>query len=137
VIRKISLYTERNLKDTGSRCPFFCVFQNSFHTALRTIQELFRESYGIWNDLRDPVEEVVLHYDSLDGAFIKTLPLHETQEILSDDPENGLTIGLRLRITNDFVMELLSRSRSLEVLKPLHLRERVRKIYETALERNK
>ena len=101
------------------------------------IQELFRESYGIWNDLRDPVEEVVLHYDSLDGAFIKTLPLHETQEILSDDPESGLTIGLRLRITNDFVMELLSRSRSLEVLKPLHLRERVRKIYETALERNK
>nr|WP_239416251.1 WYL domain-containing protein [Bacteroides sp. An322] len=37
---------------------------------------------------------------------------------------------------NDFVMELLSRSRSLEVISPLHLRERVRSIYEEALKRN-
>ena len=33
-------------------------------------------------------------------------------------------------------MELLSRSRSLEVIRPLHLRERVRHIYEAALRRN-
>ena len=44
--------------------------------------------------------------------------------------------NLRLRITNDFVMELLSRSRSLTVIRPLHLRERVRKVYEEALKRN-
>ena len=101
------------------------------------IPALFRESYGIWNDLRDPVEDILLHYDALDGAFVKTLPLHETQEVLEDSPENGLTIRLRLRITNDFVMELLSRSRSLEVVSPQHLRERVRGIYESALKRNK
>ncbi|MBE6232610.1 MAG: WYL domain-containing protein [Bacteroidales bacterium] len=101
------------------------------------VPALFRESYGIWNDMNDPVEEVILHYDALDGAFVKTLPLHETQEVLEDSPENGLTIRLRLRITNDFVMELLSRSRSLEVVSPQHLRERVRGIYESALKRNK
>lgn len=100
------------------------------------IPALFNESYGVWNDLRDPVEEVILHYDALDGAFVKTLPLHDSQEILRDDPEEGLTIRLRLRVTNDFVMELLSRSRSLEVIAPDHLRKRVRGIYEKALKRN-
>ena len=85
----------------------------------------------------DPVEEVILHYDSLDGAFVKTFPLHETQQILSDDPRTGLTVRLDLKITNDFVMELLSRSRSLEVLAPMHLRERVKKVFDAASERNK
>ena len=85
----------------------------------------------------DPVEEIILHYDALDGAFLKTLPLHGSQEILTDDPEDGLKIRLHLRITNDFVMELLSRSRSLEVIAPEHLRRRIREIYEAALDRNK
>lgn len=38
------------------------------------IPSLFRESYGIWNNPEDPVEEIVLKYDSVDGAFVKTLP---------------------------------------------------------------
>ncbi len=100
------------------------------------IPALFRESYGIWNDPEDPVEEVVLKYDALDGAFVKTMPLHATQELLDDTPD-GITVRLRLRITNDFVMALLSRSRSVEVVQPLSLRERVYKVYREALERNK
>lgn len=44
--------------------------------------------------------------------------------------------GRNVMFSNDFVMELLSRSRSLEVISPLHLRERVRSIYEEALKRN-
>lgn len=39
-------------------------------------------------------------------------------------PLTGLTVRIDLKITNDFVMELLSRCRSLEVLAPMHLRER-------------
>lgn len=76
-----------------------------------------------------------MKYDALDGAFIKTQPLHASQEILEDDG-HGMTIRVRLRITNDFVMELLSRSRSLEVLRPLTLRNRIREILISALERN-
>ena len=44
---------------------------------------------------------------------------------------------LRLRITNDFVMALLTRSRSVEVVKPTSLRKQVYKVYQEALERNK
>ncbi|MBQ3174261.1 MAG: WYL domain-containing protein [Alistipes sp.] len=100
------------------------------------ILALFDESFGIWADERIPVEDVVLRYDSLDGSFLKSLPLHHSQQIIAED-NHSITIGLRLRITNDFVMALLMRSRSLEVLSPLSLRQRMEHIYREALERNK
>ena len=40
-------------------------------------------------------------------------------------------------ITNDFVMAVLSRSRSVEVIKPLHLRQRIHEILKQALDRNR
>ena len=100
------------------------------------IPALFRESFGIWNNPSDPVEEIVLKYDELDGSFVKTLPLHSSQEILSDT-KDGLVVRLRLRITNDFVMALLAKSRSVEVVSPEHLRRRLHDVYVAALERNR
>ena len=100
------------------------------------IPALFRDSYGIWNNPEDPVEDIILKYDSVDGAFVKTLPLHHSQQILSED-ETGITVKLRLRITNDFVMELLSRSRSVEVVAPHTLRTRLYDTLRQAAERNK
>ena len=81
------------------------------------------------------MEDIELRYDALDGKFLKSVPLHHSQRVLADTEEE-FRIALRLRITNDFVMELLSRSRSLEVIRPQHLRERVRQVYEEALKRN-
>lgn len=99
------------------------------------VADLFRDCYGLWNDPAMPVEDIELRYDALDGQFVKSAPIHHSQRILADTPDE-LRISLRLRITNDFVMELLSRSRSLEVIKPQHLRERIRRVYEEALKRN-
>lgn len=99
------------------------------------VEAMFRDCYGIWNDENLPVEDIELRYDARDGAFVKSVPIHHSQIVLAETPEE-VRISLRLRITNDFVMELLSRSRSLEVIAPAHLRERVRKVYEEALKRN-
>lgn len=97
--------------------------------------DLFKHSYGIWDDPSMPVEEIELSYSPLDGKFIKTTPLHSSQKILVDN-DTEFRICLRLRITNDFVMALLSRSASLTVIKPLSLRARIREIYKEAIERN-
>ncbi|MDE6444321.1 MAG: WYL domain-containing protein [Muribaculaceae bacterium] len=99
------------------------------------LERLFEDSFGIWADPAMPVEEITLHYDALDGSFIKAKPLHPSQKILTDDDE-GVTVKLNLKITNDFVMALLSRARSLEVISPLHLRERIRQTLSDALRRN-
>lgn len=97
--------------------------------------DLFKHSYGIWDDPSMPVEEIELSYSPLDGKFIKTTPLHSSQKILVDNGTE-FRISLQLRITNDFVMALLSRSASLTVIKPLSLRARIREIYKEAIERN-
>lgn len=99
------------------------------------VDELFKDSYGIWQQSDIPVEDIELSYDALDGKFLKSLPLHHSQRVLCDTDEE-FRIALRLRITNDFVMELLSRSRSLTVIRPQHLRERIIEVYENALKRN-
>lgn len=99
-------------------------------------EEMFKDSFGIWYDPNIPVEEVELRYDALDGKFLKTVPLHQSQTILADNDEE-FRIKVKLRITNDFVMELLSRSRSLEVISPEHLRRRVYEVMRVGAERNK
>lgn len=97
--------------------------------------DLFKHSYGIWDDPSMPIEDIELSYSPLDGKFIKTTPLHSSQKILADN-DIEFRISLRLRITNDFVMALLARSASLTVVKPLSLRARIREIYKEAIERN-
>ncbi len=97
---------------------------------------LFKDSYGIWDDPAIPVEEIELSYSPLDGNFLKAMPLHHSQEILADN-EFEFRIKVSLRITNDFVMALLSRSNSVTVIKPVSLRQRIKGIYQKAIERNK
>ena len=99
------------------------------------VKDLFKYSYGIWNQDDIPIEEIEISYSPLDGKFIKRLPLHHSQIVLADN-EKEFRIQVTLRITNDFVMALLSRSSSLTIIRPLHLRERIRNIYKKALQRN-
>ena len=99
------------------------------------VSELFKDCYGIWNEEKIPVEYIELKFDALDGRFLKSLPLHHSQQILVDN-EQEFRISLRLRITNDFVMALLSRSRSITVIQPESLRNRLLDIYREALTRN-
>ena len=96
---------------------------------------LFRDCYGIWSQPDMPVEYIELEYSALDGAFLKTLPIHHSQRVIYED-ENTVRISLELKITNDLVMELLSRSNSLRVIKPESLKTRVRNIYAEALKRH-
>lgn len=96
---------------------------------------MFKHSYGVWDDEKFPVEEVELSYSPLDGYFLKATPLHSSQKVLVDNEEE-FRICLNIRITNDFVMALLARSNSLTVIKPKSLRVRINDIYQQALERN-
>lgn len=96
---------------------------------------LFRDCFGIWDDPKMPVEDIRLRFSPLDGSFIKTLPIHTSQKI--EETEEYVEVTLRLKITNDFVMALLSRSSSVEILAPQSLKDRMNAIWAAALERNK
>jgi predicted DNA-binding transcriptional regulator YafY len=99
------------------------------------LPEKFRDSFGIYSSDEYPVEDVVLSFDAEDGNYLKSLPLHASQEIIKDDG-NEFVIRLHLKITLDFIMEILSRSWSLKVIQPASLRRQVCDIYNQALKRN-
>ena len=99
-------------------------------------ENLFRDCFGIWDDPKMSVEDIRLRFSPLDGSFIKTLPIHSSQKIVAETNEY-VEVTLRLKITNDFVMALLSRSSSIEILAPQSLKDRISAIWAAALERNK
>lgn len=134
----VALDEKNRLKCYGiDRIVNLCQTENHFkRNDCIDASALFKDSYGIWDDPAIPVEEIELSYSPLDGKFLKAMPLHHSQEVLVDN-EHEFRIRVRLRITNDFVMALLSRSNSLEVIKPLSLRDRIVDVYKRALERNK
>ena len=104
-----------------------------FNALHESLEQKFKDSYGIYADENDPVEEVVLKFDKTDIAYLRSNPLHHTQKYSKIDG----TISVQLRITEDFKMALLSRMWSLEVIKPLSLRSEVKNWLLAAIERHK
>lgn len=91
----------------------------------------FENSFGIISTLDETPEDIVLSFDADQGKYIKTLPLHHSQEILVDD-DAEFRIKLKLVPTYDFEREILSHGSSVRIISPLsfknHLKSEVEKM---------
>ena len=102
------------------------------HPVPKGVKHYFDDSFGAWVDnKRTQAEEVVLAFRKLptDTVFIpnpakylEAIPLHSSQEILKEE-EEAIVLRLRIKITPDFIKELLSYGKQVEVLTPAHLQE--------------
>lgn len=70
------------------------------------VSDHFKHCYGIMSPDSDAPEEVILSFTPFQGKYIKSLPLHDSQQILKDD-SGELQIKLMLFITLDFMMKIL------------------------------
>jgi len=95
------------------------------------IEEVYKYCFGIISPNDEVPQEIVLSFDPVQGRYIKSLPLHETQEILVDN-EDEIQIRLKLCITYDFIMELLSYGDNVKVLKPARLVKDIKTAHEKA-----
>ena len=94
--------------------------------------DYFKNCFGvITSDEIDP-EEIVLSFEPLQGKYIKSYPLHESQKILKDNDEE-LLIHLQLFLTHDFLMELLSYGENVKVIRPVSLIDDLKSSYQAAL----
>jgi predicted DNA-binding transcriptional regulator YafY len=100
------------------------------------IESHFKNSFGIISPNDLPLEEVILSFTPFQGKYIKTLPLHHTQEILIDN-QKELRIKLQLYVTYDFKMELLSMGDEVKVLQPESLVREMKDTLQKALKRYK
>ncbi|MFQ3578707.1 MAG: WYL domain-containing protein [Bacteroidales bacterium] len=96
------------------------------------VNEHFKYCFGIISPNEHSPQEVILSFDPIQGKYIKTLALHESQVILKDNEEE-LLLKLTLYITHDFVMEILSFGDNVKVIQPVSLIAEIKKAYENAL----
>lgn len=98
--------------------------------------DLYKDYFGIVNTSKGKAEEVILSFDNFNGKYIKSFPLHESQQIILDN-DKETRIKLFLHITSDFEMELLSQGSRVKIITPNKLKKRLREIYKTALDNHK
>ena len=100
------------------------------------VNEHYKYCFGIISPNDNPLEEVILSFTEEQGKYIKTLPLHHTQEILIDTKKE-FRIKLQLYITHDFKMELLSYGDQLKVIAPKSLAEDIKRVLRDAIKKYK
>jgi predicted DNA-binding transcriptional regulator YafY len=97
-----------------------------------SMESYFQNCFGIITpDDRQP-EEVILSFLQPQGKYIKTMPLHESQQILVDS-EKEVRVWLKLFTTYDFLLEILSHGDNVKVISPEKLVPQITDIYKNAL----
>ena len=102
------------------------------HKTEFNVSEYFKDCFGIIAPNDKLPEEVILSFNYDQGKYIKSLPLHHSQQILIDN-NNELRIKLNLVITFDFVMEILSFGANVKVFQPKTLIDEIKNEIQNAL----
>ena len=96
-----------------------------------SIEQSYRYCFGIISPNDEEAQDIILSFDPFQGKYIKTLPLHDTQQVLVDNDEE-MKIKLKLCLTHDLVMELLSFGDNMKVIEPKSLADQIKQAHEKA-----
>lgn len=94
----------------------------------------YKYSYGIIVPISEEPEKIILSVTKKQAAYLESLPLHESQYVL-EIKQDEVLIGLELFLTEDFISEILSMSRSVTIIEPKKLKEKVKTILRETLEK--
>jgi predicted DNA-binding transcriptional regulator YafY len=96
-----------------------------------SIEQNYRYCFGIISPNGADPQDIILSFDPFQGKYIKTLPLHETQEVLLDNDQET-RIKLKLCLTHDLFMELLSFGDNMKVIEPKKLSDEIKEAHKKA-----
>ncbi|MCB9256905.1 MAG: WYL domain-containing protein [Chitinophagales bacterium] len=102
-----------------------------FHAKF-SAENYFKHAYGITTFEEEP-SEIILECSPIQAAYFKTQALHDTQKIL-EEKENFVRLSLRVGLTTEFLMDLLSFGSAVRVIEPLALKLEIKKRLEEALQ---
>lgn len=97
-----------------------------------SVEQSYRYCFGIVSPNGSTPQDIILSFVPFQGKYIKTLPLHETQQIIVDN-EVETRIKLKLCLTHDFLMELLSFGENMKVIEPKKLVDLIQKSHRKAM----
>jgi len=93
---------------------------------------IFKDCFGIINDEDMEAEEILLSFTRFQGQYIKSYPLHESQETLLEN-DNEIRIRLFVKPIWDLQMELLSYGEAVKIISPEDLKEAMIETYHNSL----
>lgn len=113
-----------SLKTFGlDRIRSVCVTGNNFSALHHPDPFLhYRDCFGIFRPAEGTAEEVVFVTTREQAMYLKSFPLHESQQVL-DENDTECRFSLRVFITYDFIMELMAMGESVKVISPVSLRK--------------
>lgn len=91
----------------------------------------FKHSIGITRAGEEPTE-ILLRFKASEAPYLKSLPIHQSQQIMSENKDEIL-VRLFVLETYELYSLLLSYGDRVEILSPMKLRERFKTILEGAL----
>lgn len=97
------------------------------------IDEHFKYSFGIISPNADKPEDIILSFTPFQGKYIQSMPLHHTQDPIIDNNEE-YRIKLKLYITHDFIMEILSMGNNVKVIQPQSLIDEIKEVSKATFE---
>jgi predicted DNA-binding transcriptional regulator YafY len=91
----------------------------------------FKHSMGITiNDA--PPQEIVLSFEPIQGRYIKSLPLHHSQKILTDT-DTETVVSIFIKPTYEFYAKILSYGSQVKVVSPAEIAAQFQHIFADAL----
>lgn len=78
----------------------------------------------------DPIEHVVLKAYLHAPDYLRTLPLHDSQQEISSN-DDSTTFSYDVKITYDFIQQIMQQGDQVEVLEPKSLRDHMRNLAKT------
>ena len=109
----------------------------------KEIVHFFDDSFGVWVDSdRTKAEKVIVSFKKQEGdsfftpnpaEYLRAMPLHRSQVFIKDTPEE-MILSLKVKITPDFVKEILSYGAYVRVIEPQHLADRIKTEIKNALQ---
>ena len=92
----------------------------------------YKFAFGIIVPTDEKPEKIVLSVTKKQAEYLQSLPLHESQEVI-ETKNNEVLIGLELFLTDDFISEILAMSRTVTIIEPKKLKDKVKSILKETL----
>src|SRR5690554_251575 len=96
----------------------------------------YNECIGVTRSEKDRPQKVILKFDIRNAPYVKTKPLHHSQQIINED-ETGLTIRIDVILNFELEREILGFGENVEVLGPRRLKHQIKKRIEKMQIKNK
>lgn len=114
---------KKGIRNFGlDRITYLKISDKKFSKYSFDVKEYYQHAFGV--ETYEPAQKIVLKFTAFQSQYIKSLPLHTSQELVFEDSEN-CHFTYFMHPTHDFEMEILKYGEHVTVLAPESLKQTI------------